>query len=316
MKHLLSHSVYQKLEDIHPEAFGDIGCDGLELLTSHLPVDKAFKDHAVTVHLPFATDWYSVWNGASYDIPENYAKFYTYGNDRESIVETMRSMIDYAAPLDPGHGVIHASSVSLNELRSRQYSFDPHKVLTDFCEMINTVVSNYPKGEPPFRLVFENLWWPGLRMLDDSDFKLLQDKVEFENWGLCLDTGHLMNTIPDIMTEHDGIEALESIFDSYSNDMVDSISAMHFHYSASGEYRNSFPDEPRGDEDVLEYIRGSYGHISTLDQHLPFSDKACNNLIECIQPEYVIHELPGHGGDPLADYVQQRSLLGRSRQSG
>ncbi len=312
MKHLISHSVYQKLEDLHPdlpEKLREIRCDGLELLTSHLPVDPVYKDLTETVHLPFATDWYKVWNGGSYDLPENFSKFYTYGTDRDSIISTIRNMIEYASVVEPAHGVIHAGDVDLRELRIRNYTGDCRKILECFAEMMNSAVSGFKGGEPPFKLVFENLWWPGLRMKDDSDYRILEKNLEFENWGICLDTGHLMNSLPDIDSEQDGIEAVQKIIDSYSKDALDAISAMHFHYSASWQYRKSFIEEPYTDGPIGDYIRGSYKHINTLDQHLPFSDPACKGIVDRIEPEFIIHELPGHGHDPLIDYVQQRNLL-------
>lgn len=312
MKHLFSYSVYQKLEDLSTdlgELFSDMGCDGLELLTSHIPVNKIFKPYTVTVHLPYSTDWYSVWNGGSYDMPESFARYYTYGKDREGILKTIRNMIEYAAPLEPEHGVIHASNVDLRELRRKVYTHDSIKVLNSFAEMMNEAVSVMKGGEPPFKLVFENLWWPGLRMLDNSDLRLLEKKIEFENWGICLDTGHLMNTLPGITTQQEGIDALLRIFDGYSQDTKDAISAMHFHYSASGEYRNGFTETEYKGEPILEYINGSYHHINTLDQHLPFTDPRCKELIDIIQPDHVIHELTGHGHSPIDDFKQQRSLL-------
>lgn len=311
MKHLFSYSVYQKFDDLSVslDSLKDIGCDGIELLTSHVPVNAELKRYAVSVHLPYSTDWLSAWNGKPYQMEENLAKFYMYGSDREKILDTIRNMIMFAAPLEPAHGVIHASNIEVKELGLRTYSGDCKKVLESFAEMMNEAVSGLNGGEPPFKLVFENLWWPGLRMLDDSDFRLLEKKIEFDNWGLCLDTGHLMNTLPGIYTEDDGIDALLKIFDGYGQDTVDAISAMHFHYSASAAYRESFDEIPYEGGPATEHIRKMYGHITKLDQHLPFTSARCKELIEAIQPEYVIHELPGHGHDPIQDFKQQRSLL-------
>lgn len=315
MKHLFSYSVYQDLNDIGKDlqaTFSRIRCDGLETLTSHEAMDPVYHRHTVSVHLPFATDWLAAWEGRAYEMSEYYSKYYMYGRDRDEVMATIRNMIEMAAPAHPEHGVIHASNVDLTELRKRSYSLDSNRVLRTFCEMMNASVADFPGGEPPFKLAFENLWWPGLRLQSDSDYRLLEKHLEFENWGICLDTGHLMNTLP-VYTEQDGIEALLRIFDGYSQDLIDSIGGVHFHYSASGRYRETFEEAVHTDGPINEYIAGSYHHISTLDQHLPFSDPRCKELIDILQPDLVIHELPGHGHDPLLDYVQQRSLLDRTR---
>jgi len=312
MRHLFSYSVYQKLDDISPDLDGllqEVSCDGLEVLTSHEPVDLSYKPYTVSVHLPYSTDWLAAWEGRAYEMSDYYAKYYMYGKDKEDIIQNIRNMIGFAAPLEPAHGVMHACNVSIPDIHKRTYSGDCKTILKKFCEMMNEVVSGFPGGEPPFKIAFENLWWPGLRLHDDSDYRLLEKHIEFNNWGICLDTGHLMNTLPGINTQQDGIDALLKIFDGYSRDLLDSISAMHFHYSASGKYRATFEEREYEGGPVTDFISGAYHHITTLDQHLPFSDPRCKELVDYIQPDLVIHELPGHGHDPMDDFRQQRSLL-------
>ncbi|MBE6523380.1 MAG: sugar phosphate isomerase/epimerase [Thermoplasmata archaeon] len=312
MNHLFSYSVYQKTEDLAadlPSLFREIKCDGLELLTSHEPIDPSLKGITKTVHLPYTTDWLAPWEGRAYEMSDYYAKYYMYGRDRDEVVSTIRSMIGYAAAIEPLHGVIHASNVNLTELHLRKYTGDCRDILCKFAEVMNTAIAGMKGGEPPFRLVFENLWWPGLRMLDNSDFHLLEKKIEFENWGICLDTGHLMNTLPGIYSEQDGINAVLRIIDGYSQDTKDAISAMHFHYSASSEYRTTFEEKRYEGGPIGDFISGCYKHITTLDQHLPYTDPRCREIVEAIKPENLIHELPGHGHDPLLDYRQQRALL-------
>ncbi len=312
MRHLFSYSVYQDLKDLSPDLdslFREVSCDGLEMLTSHQPVDLAVKPYTVSVHLPYSTDWIAAWEGRPYEMSEYFSKYYMYGTDRDSVIETVRNMINVAAPLDPAHGVIHACNISVPDIHKRVYPDDPKEVLRKFCEMINSAVSGFPGGEPPFKLVFENLWWPGLRLKDDSDYRLLEKHIEFENWGICLDTGHLMNSLPRINTQQEGIDAVLKTIESYSQDLIDSISAMHFHYSASGEYRATFEERTYEGGSVSDFLSGVYHHITTLDQHLPFSDPRCKEIVDRIQPDLVIHELPGHGHNPMDDFRQQRPLL-------
>ena len=311
MKHLLSYSVYQKLEDFSkdiPSLLSEIRCDGFETLTSHTAVDPAYKAHTVSVHLPFATDWLAAWEDRAYEMSDYFSQFYMYGRSREEVIATIRNIIDMAAPLEPAHGVMHASNVDLTELRMRKYSLGSSKVLRTFCEVMNEAVSCYPHGEPPFKIAFENLWWPGLRLQSDADYRLMERHLEFENWGICLDTGHLMNTLP-VYSEQEGIDMVLKVFDRYSQDLKDAISAMHFHYSASGHYRETFEEVGYTEGPISDYVAGSYHHITTLDQHLPYSDPRCNELLDAIQPDLVIHELPGHGHDPVLDFRQQRGLL-------
>ncbi|MGN0098089.1 MAG: sugar phosphate isomerase/epimerase [Candidatus Methanomethylophilaceae archaeon] len=311
MRHLLSHSVYQDLS-----IFGDdpsakltsIGCDGVELLTGFGPVDPVYRDVTRTVHLPYATDWISAWEGHPYDMDEETSRYVMYGRSRDDIVSNLASAIGYASVLDPSHGVIHVTNVTLDEVCRRKHTSDPGKVIDTFCEMINSVVGPMPGGEPPFRLAFENLWWPGLRLLDMSDYRRLERGIEFEDWGICLDTGHMMNCLPDIDTESKGIEAVIRVIEGYSDDLIDRIGAVHFHWSASWRYRSTF--EERGLEgDPKEFYFSAYPHVSMIDQHMPFSDPGCNDILDILRPDTVIHEMPGSDVGVIEDFIRQRSLI-------
>ena len=143
MKHLLNYSVYQDLGELGPDLHSllkDIRCDGLEMLTSHSPADPALKEYTVSVHLPYATDWMAAWNDEPYEMDPSYTKYYMYGTDHDSVISTITDMINYAAPLEPAHGVIHACNVSMKELYKRNYSGDSKRILETLCEVMNTAV--------------------------------------------------------------------------------------------------------------------------------------------------------------------------------
>ena len=93
--------------------------------------------------------------------------------------------------------------------------------------------------------------------------------------------------------DFDGFDDAED--DDYlsAEDLKDSISAMHFHYSDSWEYRRSFRERTYEGGLITDFILDAYKHISTLDRHLPYTNKRCNELVEVIEPELLIHELPG-----------------------
>ncbi|MBR2348707.1 MAG: sugar phosphate isomerase/epimerase [Candidatus Methanomethylophilaceae archaeon] len=312
MRHLFSHSVYQDASVFGYDlgsTLSRIGCDGLELLTSHAMEGEAYLPYTETVHLPFAHDWLAAWEGRPYDMPDDSVPYLMFGRTRDEVVQRVSEDIMIASAFSPTHGVMHASNVSLCDVWRRTYSDDSRHVIRSFCEMMNTVVGSMPGGEPPFRLAFENLWWPGLRLLDESDYRLLESNLEFEDWCICLDTGHLMNLLPDIYTEKDGVDALLDIFYGYSRDLVERIRAIHFHYSASYGYRSTF-EERSMDCDAVSFIGSAYPHVSMIDQHLPFSEPRCVEILDVLEPDIVVHELPGNEKGPLEDFVKQRTLIG------
>lgn len=319
MKHLYNFSYYQPLTDIPGsspdvnERLESMGCDGLELFTLFEEVPAEYRGVSPGVHLPFAIDWYRAWSGGLRDeeCGADGMEYATFGRDREEMVGNVRKAIAYAAEADPAYGVLHAGNTDLDDVMHRKHRTDDRKVLKAFAEFVNQVVSGFRGGEPPFRLAFENLWWSGLKLTGEWEFRLLEEELEFDNWGFCLDTGHMMNTLDSARDEASAIDGLLRIFEGYSDDMKDRIGTVHFHLSTSADYRSSFIEEDRPEsETVQETIARSYPHVMKIDQHRPFSDPRCVLLIDALHPDFVTHEMIGSGsGDPITDFRQQRSYF-------
>ena len=311
MQHLLSFTVYDDRSTLGPDpgaTLGSIGADGVELLTSYSVPDPWYRGIALAVHLPYATDWLAAWEGRPYDMDGDSSRFYMFGRDRDEVIDSVSEAIRCAAVLEPAYGVFHAGNGDIRELISRGSLLDDGRVIDAYAEMVNSVVAGFPGGEPPFRILFENLWWPGLKLTDGRDFRRLESRIEFGNWGICLDTGHMMNCLPDIVTEQDGIDALEGIFSRYPDDLIDRVDTVHLHWSASYPYRSSFEERRPGD-DIMAFITQAYGHISSIDQHMPFDDPRCLRLTDILKPEFVTHEMPGSKAGMLEDFRTQRSLF-------
>ncbi|MCL2032806.1 MAG: sugar phosphate isomerase/epimerase [Methanomassiliicoccaceae archaeon] len=315
IKHLFSYSVCQPLDELPRGGDGlkDIGCDGVELFTLFEKVPQIYRKISPSVHLPFAIDWYSGWTGTADlgEFTEENVRPVMYGRDRDEIVKNLKAAIEHAADIEPAYGVLHAGNTNLDEVMLRKQTGDSREILRAFCEMVNQVVSRFKGGEPPFKLAFENLWWPGLRLRDPWEYRLISSRLEFDNWGFCLDTGHLMNTLPDAYDEPTCVERLLEIFDGYPDDMKERIGTMHLHLSTSAEYRNTFEEaiRPPG-ETMADTISRSYPHIAKIDQHKPFSTDGCRLLVDALSPDFVTHEMMGsRTDDVIGDFLQQRSFF-------
>ena len=60
---------------------------------------------------------------------------------------------------------------------------------------------------------------------------------------------------------------------------------------------------------AYDFIGTAYPHIMRIDQHMPFSDPRCAELLDVLEPDFVTHELPGLKTGVAEDFIQQRSLL-------
>jgi sugar phosphate isomerase/epimerase len=319
MEHLFSVSAYQFDTDEYGgvscalEKIKNAGADGIELLTGYFDPDPIFKGIAKGVHLPYATDWYSAWIGDITDHPadEKDIRYRSYGTCKKEMIETLTEAVGYASSLSPAYGVIHASTVRMDEIMCFRYRDSDEDIITALAEMLNGVSSSFPNGEPPFKIVFENLWWPGLTMTDDSGFVLLTKKLKFDNWGLCLDTGHLMNRLATCREEKEGIDNILNVVKKYPKEMIDKIDVVHLHMSLSADYINKcIAEAVNFDPDRTEVMTQAYGHICNVDQHRPFTDASCKKILDILKPNYVTHEISAPTpSERIEGFIRQRSLL-------
>ncbi len=312
MKHLFNYSVCQSLQDLpgNGSDIASIGCDGLEMFTLFEKVPEEYISISPSVHLPFAIDWYRGWQGKAdlSEFDESNVKHVMYGRDREEMAKNISEAIAFAAEIEPAYGVFHASNTNVEEVMFREQTDDSKDVLSAFCELMNMTVSRFKGGEPPLKLAFENLWWPGLKLLDPWEYDFMTDNLEFDNWGFCLDTGHMMNTLTDAYEEDHCIDRLLGIFQNYPKEMKDRICTMHLHFSTSSEYRSTFEPSarPKG-ETMQETISRSYEHVMKIDQHRPFTSSRCKLLVDELQPDFVTHEIVGDSVKALEGFKLQRS---------
>lgn len=310
MKHLICDSVYSN-DAVIPSLIRET--DHVELLTGYSPVSGYDLERVESVHLPYSTDWYGVWSGErriTDDVDDASIPFMYYGSDKDEIVQNMIEAIQIAQPLKPQYGVLHACNANFDELLCRTYSDSDSKILSAFAEMMNEVASSFG-GDMPFELALENLWWPGMRMVDTSCYRFLESHLEFDNWSICLDTGHLLIVAGGSDSESESIELLNHIVDRYQKDVLDRIRVTHLHNNTSRLFARSFvaPDDFCELGHMGRYS-AAYRFICELDQHRPFTDPSIVGFVERISPEFVNHEMGAVNPlERVSDYNIQRSLF-------
>lgn len=318
MKHLLGYTIYGNVADIPgkgtaAERLRGAGADGIELLTGYQSIPEDAASVTEAVHLPYATDWYGVWSGriiVGEDMPDDTVRHMFYGRSREGICDTILECISGASRLEPDYGVLHAGNANTDDLLVREQSDSDTDVLRALAEAVNDAVSRLG-GEPPMRILFENLWWPGLRMTDASGYRILERELEFEDWGLCLDTGHLLVSLGGVRTEDEATDILLRTIDSYPGDMIDRIGAMHLHLNTSADFMRSYRKDGEVPAKREDRIFAAYDLIYGSDSHDPFMSYGVRDVVEAIRPETVTHEMKtGDPGRMMSDFICQRSLFG------
>ena len=249
--------------------------DGVELILWDDSIDNtAFKREIVGVHLKYWPSWLPIYEGRR----QNNA-----GISFEDWLEQIKTNVRAALRLEPEYLVWHVADCTVPECFSFQFKRSNMDVLRATAELVPEIFAEVP---PQVKILFENLWWPGLTLLDNRETEWFFDSLALPNAGLVLDTGHLLNTDYTATTEQECIRVLLQRVRAMG-ELRQLIKGMHLNLSISAAYRRSCWGQIKTGytQDELGY------HIAKIDQHRGFTDPSLAELLELIKPEYVNNEL-------------------------
>jgi sugar phosphate isomerase/epimerase len=274
------------------QAYRRFGLDGVEVMEgSEKSQNIILKDDVVGVHLTFFPCWVRLWRGDEEAILEEYGSWevcrQVYGGDSgEALLGAYEKNLAFANELSPEYLVFHVSDSSTKESVTRRYRYTDDEVIDASIELINRITPGI-QGEP--LLLFENLWWPGLRLTrPETTLRFLQG-VDYKNKGIMLDTGHLLHTNTALGTLDEALAYIHGTLDRY--DDISFIKGIHLHQSLSGEYVERILKDPFPvAEDYFERFGNIHLHIYQIDRHEPFLHPGVGDLVRRIDPRYLVLE--------------------------
>ncbi|MEA1984115.1 MAG: TIM barrel protein [Euryarchaeota archaeon] len=304
MQELMNFSVYACDIERFGESWDDVRTflshhelDGIELLLGRGPLPDVPAGLVKGVHLPSPVGMYRVLKGTTSfpeEMDEDMILFLYGGRNYQEVQDMYHRSLENASVLDASYAVCHVCYVEPFQVFTRKHGCSDEDVIDVTAQFLNHLVSSFPGGEPPVRIFFENLWWPGLTFLDTDLIYRFMERLEFSNWAFLLDTGHLMNATMSCDRERDGIDKVLAILDTLPVDVIERIEGMHLHYSLSGTFQREALEQgdPAGFGDLLffdRYIK-VLEHVGKIDQHMPFGDSRCSEIVERVSPRFLTHE--------------------------
>lgn len=286
-------AAYDSAEDLKRQCHA-LGCDGIEAVWGgEFEPEMLPENLALGYHLTFYPDWVDFWYGnetallKKFGTKEAYVSFYK-GEGKEALLNQFREDLDRAVRVGARYVVLHVSDVSLEEGYTYEWQHNDYEVMDAAIELANTL---FNEKDYPFALLVENQWWPGFTFTDVAKTQYLLEHITYQNKGIMLDTGHLMNANTKLRTEAEGIAYIHEMLDAHG-DLAQYIRGIHLHQSLSGAYVEANKGKlPKLSGDYIEQFGQSYAHILKIDQHEPWTDASIASVIERIQPEFLTHEL-------------------------
>jgi len=215
-----------------------------------------------------------------------------------------RAELEETVAMGAEYAVFHVSHAELEHCYTHRFTYSDAEIVRAFIGFINEVTAGLDSDAA---LLFENHWFPGLKLTDRALPEALMTDVKYPRKGFVLDISHMM-LAEGVKTE---AEAVDSILASIERlgDMAAHIRAVHLNSTAGApplkiDYHAEAPYETR----LAEVFR----YVGSLDPHKPFVHDGIQRVIEAAAPEYLVYELSFGTQPELAGVVKtQESVLAK-----
>lgn len=297
VKYLFNYPVidwYEKELQLMGQSLGEyvasMKLDGIEQLIYDNNMILKYKELTIGVHLEYWSYWIDFWwnnqQRLDYIFESNEEKKHYYkAQNIYEWIEYIKKNITLALNLKPQYLVWHVSEANVQEIFTYNFYYNDRQVLLATSEVFNEVTKIIPDN---VLILFENLWWPGLRLNSMENVVYFFEKLKHNNVGIMLDTGHLMNTNINLTSELEASIFIKDIVNNLGS-FASLIKGVHLNCSLSGQYQKKFIEQQFK---FCEFDKHRlWEHIIKIDKHEIFQTKAPSFLIDYIQPQYVVHEL-------------------------
>ena len=288
------------------------GFDGFELI-KFTDVDNTYlKNYIKGYHMRFFPSWLELYNedlNALYEEVKDkkYFKSLCGGeNSKEELIEYYKKELETAKKLEVEYVVLHACNSKVTESMTYDFKYSDEEVLENVVSLINDLFDN---EEYTFKLLLENLWWPGLRLTSKEEIEFLVENINYKNIGFMLDTGHMLNNEPKLRTVDEGIEYIEKNI-AEMGELKKYIKGVHLNFSLSGKYLTEAVEKHKNSEAEREKtLKNIYSHVSQIDQHLPFEDERIIGILESLPLDWVVYEFIYYDTDDLEKKVKRQDRI-------
>ena len=284
---------------------------GLELMhwqaegTGEVPMDKV-----VGRHMLFWPNWLDFWRSDRQELlkefgcEQNWVEYYNTATIEGFISGLHKELID-AAGMGVRYVVFHVSNVRMEHCYTGRYSYSNREIVDAFAEMMNEALCGINGN---FTMLFENHWFPGLKLIDGEVAMRLLDSVHWPDKGFVLDISHLMNTNPEIKSEPQAVQYILKTLDGLG-EAKENIKAIHMNSSVPRALMQNQKYDPK--QDYMTRLGAAMKYVGRMDPHRPFAHPDIRRVIDIVSPEYLVYELQSETLEELqkAAGIQNKSIF-------
>ena len=266
----------------------------------------------------FYPNWIDFYNGNTEYLNKHFGSEKTWREyyccaDAAGVERQIIEDMDRAEALDAKYAVFHCADISNEEVLGNYALHTNEEVIRATAALINRVMRGRKYS---FTLLFENLFVPGMTLINSAETELMLSLVEYENKGIMLDTGHLMaalrlNGLLTAQKEEGAADDILNVVAAHWR-VKKHILGIHLHKCSLNMPIEEYTKVITPAESFDERSSQSYARIMALDTHSPLETDAMCRVIDAIAPRYIVHELSARTPAEKAEAVrmQLKSLRG------
>jgi sugar phosphate isomerase/epimerase len=268
-------------------AVAENGFDGVELMRWHdpQPVPGA---RIIGRHMPYWPTWLDFMRGDEQELRRQFdnadnARQYYGASSWDDFVKQRRTELEETAAMGAEYAVFHISHSELEHCYTGGFTYSDEEIIRAFIEFINDATDGL---DGDVALLFENHWFPGLKLTDRKMAEALMKEVRYPYKGFVLDISHMMLTA-GAKTEPEAVDAILKNIEGLG-DMAAHIHAIHMNSAAGAQplvmdYHGEAPYETR--------LTEAFRYVGSMDPHKPFTHHGIIRVLEAVAPEYLVYEL-------------------------
>lgn len=292
------------------------GFDGVELMCCGADERRIVEpSQVVGVHLGYYPTWLDLWRGDRDALVAEFgslacAERHYGGLEPGLIVDRFREELRVAHAYGAEYVVFHVSEAHAAELFTCDFKHGDEEVADAAAEVLNEVFAD---EDGSMALLMENLWQPGLRLLDPAATQRLLERVEYPNKGIMLDTGHLLHTNYALRDQAEGLAYINRLLDRHAG-LCRFVRGMHLQQSITGELGQAAIDNPPDLQLDYDELMGRVFEFSfEIDRHQPFTVAGVDELVGSLPLEWLTLELISRSRAEHARLIDmQRDALRRT----
>ncbi len=284
---------YENSADLR-DSYEQYGCKGLEIICcGNDDRNIILPDMVKGLHMSFYPFWIDFWNQNESALYEEFGErtvwegFYG-GSKPQVLLEGFRKDLLHAQKMGAEYVVFHISDVTIEGVFTHRHIHTDEEVIDASAELINQLLDGQ---DYHFTFLMENLWWPGLTMTNPKMTERLLRQVHYKKKGVMLDTGHLMCSNLALQTEREAWDYVEEML-SLHGALAQFVKGVHLHQSVTGEFtKKALKQPPVLQKEYYKRFQQVYELLGNIDTHQPTDCPRAREVLESLNPDYVVHEL-------------------------